>query len=90
MATAELSTRSFAALLKQDEVPFEELRRKYYAEMRVTRVMIGVAPNVEKLFAIWPTALNTYNLMVPAFLGVPSSLFQLSTPLATRSGKSSL
>lgn len=62
---------SLARALDPHAVPCEEVARRYPGPSGLVRRILGVLPHAVGYFEIWPPALTTYNLAVPALLDVP-------------------
>jgi alkylhydroperoxidase family enzyme len=57
--------------LARHAVPVQEVARRYPGPAALVRRILGVATRAAGLFEIWPPALTTYNLLVPAMFDVP-------------------
>ncbi len=74
---------TFAQAVVDDRVPLATLRSRYRPVLELVDVLIGVVPNCDPYLEIWPPGFRTYNLMVPNFLNLPSSLVGVGAPKAT-------
>lgn len=57
--------------LRPHAIDRSEVARRYPGPSGLVRRILGVLPHAVSYFEIWPPALVTYNLMVPALLDVP-------------------
>lgn len=62
---------TIAQTLTEHAVPREEVVRRYPGPAGLVSRILGVVPHAWGLFEIWPPALVTYNLSVPALMDVP-------------------
>jgi hypothetical protein len=70
-------------LLLPHRVHFPDLLERHaaYATIfRLIRSLISVAPNCAPIMEIWPPALKSYNVLVPAFLNLPFILWGVAAP----------
>lgn len=75
-----MAATTLAETVVEDRVEFEELHRRYGPLLNLVNVLIGVVPYCDRYLEIWRPGFRTYNLMVPAFLDLPASLFGRSAP----------
>jgi alkylhydroperoxidase family enzyme len=68
------------SLLKAEAVPLETLRGRYGGLLELVRMLIGVMPNSDPYFEIWPPAYRTYNVMVPNFVNLPFVIWGMAAP----------
>jgi alkylhydroperoxidase family enzyme len=71
---------TLAEVLSSRRVEFDELHRRYHPVLALVEVLIGVVPNCDRYLEIWPPGFRTYNLVVPNFLNLPSSLLSAGAP----------
>lgn len=71
---------TLAEAIQTDRVSFEKLHERYDPVLQLVDVLIGVVPNCDRYLEIWEPGFRTYNLMVPNFLNLPSSLVGRSAP----------
>ena len=71
---------TLAEAVVEDRVEFDELHRRYDPVLNLVNVLIGVVPYCDRYLEIWQPGFRTYNLIVPNFLDLPSSLFGFSAP----------
>ncbi|NVB36247.1 hypothetical protein G6O69_00285 [Pseudenhygromyxa sp. WMMC2535] len=71
--------------LRPHAVPRDELIRRYRPVMMMVRQILGVVPHAMSYFEIWPPALTTYSVLVPAMLDIPRCDMGRGIPPALRS-----
>jgi alkylhydroperoxidase family enzyme len=67
-------------LMGKDAVSMENLMRNYSGPLGLVKALLGVIPNCDPYFEIWPPCFRTYNMMVPNFLNLPVLLFGFGAP----------
>jgi hypothetical protein len=68
------------SLLKADAVPLATLHARYGGLLELVQMLIGVMPNSDPYFEIWPPAYRTYNVMVPNFVNLPFAIWGMAAP----------
>jgi alkylhydroperoxidase family enzyme len=66
-------TPTIEAALREHAVDRDVVAARYPGPSRLVRRILGVLPRAVSTLEIWPPALVTYNVMVPAFFDVPKS-----------------
>lgn len=66
-----IGEKTLELALRPHAVDREEVVRRYPGPAGLVRRILGVVPHAYSYFEIWPPALVTYNLTVPALLDVP-------------------
>lgn len=79
-ARAAAAPRTLAEAIAPHGIGFETLDLHYRPMLRLVRELTGVVPSCDPVLEIWPTAFRSYNLLVPALLNLPPSLFGLGAP----------
>jgi hypothetical protein len=72
---------TLTSLLKADAIPMATLRARYGGLLELVQMLIGVMPNSDPYFEIWPPAFRTYNVMVPNFVNLPLSIWGMAAPM---------
>lgn len=73
-------SETLAEAIAHDRVDFEELHERYKPVLNLVNALLGVVPYCDRYLEIWPPGFRTYNLIVPSFLNLPSSIFGLGVP----------
>ena len=68
-------SKTIYADLKSASIDFETLHKNYHPLLSLVKELIGVIPNCDPILEIWPTGFRTYNLLVPALLNLPNTIF---------------
>lgn len=71
---------TLAAMLHKHRVPFARLKVRHYGMMKLQKLMLGSAPNMDSYLAIYPPGLRSYMLLIPNMLNVPNLLLGTGTP----------
>jgi AhpD family alkylhydroperoxidase len=71
---------TLARALAPHAVGIEELSESHRPVLATVRELLGVVPNCYPILAIWPTALRTFNLLVPNLLNLPGALVGHGAP----------
>lgn len=72
--------QTLSDVLRPHGVPFADLKNNY-PFIAILKTLLGVAPNSLTLVALFPPAFATENLIVPALLNLPASMFWAGTNL---------
>jgi alkylhydroperoxidase family enzyme len=70
-------------LLEKEAVPLETLQARYGSLLELVRKLIGVMPNSHGYLEIWPTALRTYNVLMPNLLNMPFLMWGMGASRST-------
>lgn len=71
---------TLAAMLYNFRIPFARLKVRHYGMMKLQKLMLGNATNMDSYLAIYPPGLRSYMLMIPNMLNVPNLLLGTGTP----------
>jgi alkylhydroperoxidase family enzyme len=71
---------TLAQALQPAMVDAEEINRDYAPLVALVRELIGVIPNCNPIFEIWPPGFRTFNVLVPNLLNLPGALFGQGAP----------
>ncbi len=71
---------TLAEAIHDERVPMEKLRERYDPVLQMVDVLIGVVPNCDTYLEVWSPGFRTYNLLVPNFLNLPTSMLGRSAP----------
>ncbi len=69
-----------AEMMVEERVPVPVLHERYSSVINMVEALIGVVPNCNPYFEIWPPAFRIFNLIVPNFLDLPNLLFGRGAP----------
>ncbi len=69
-----------AEKLVEERVPIPVMHERYSSVINMVEALIGVVPNCNPYFEIWPPAFRIFNLIVPNFLDLPNLLFGRGAP----------
>ncbi len=63
-------------LIRDDAIPMDALRERYGSLLALVEKLLGVVPNCDPFFEIWPPAFQSYNVLVPNFLNLPLGVWK--------------